>query len=124
MTSWLGRILLGLLISIIFYESDKWIFEVKKDKVYQGRHNYKNSRFRNLYKKVIYFLSCMTTLAFIAFFIFCLYGCVNLYFYHHGREGFFIPLAVFFLTLLVYFSWRLFRLGKLWSYFWDRQNYD
>lgn len=32
MTSWLGRILLGLLISIIFYESDKWIFEVKKTK--------------------------------------------------------------------------------------------
>lgn len=30
MTSWLGRILLGLLIFIIFYESDKWIFEVKK----------------------------------------------------------------------------------------------
>lgn len=96
MTSWLGRILLGLLISIIFYESDKWIFEVKKDKVYQGRHNYKNSRFRNLYKKVIYFLSCMTTLAFIVFFIFCLYGCVNLYFYHHGREGFFILLSIFF----------------------------
>lgn len=32
MTSWLGWILLGLLISIIFYESDKWIFKVKKAK--------------------------------------------------------------------------------------------